>query len=321
MKLQNRSAECTDERFRCACVPPDEPMCPATNVVSGVIMSKSIAVLITCHNRKPSTLRCLDLLSKQDLPGGHFIDIYLVDDGSTDGTGEAVRESFPNVHLISADGSLFWSRGMYLAWQHAAQSDPDFYLWMNDDTFVLPGCIQQLLVTWNEYAARGKERCIVLASCRDPDTGVHSYGGVVREKRPDCFTPVLPDPTLAKECDTLNGNCVLIPKPTFQVLGFARRFQHSFSDADYGLFATRHGFPVVVAPGYLAECKPNPQWECRDYHNNWQNRSLSRKERWRLLLSRKGFPPIDFWRLLWAHLGVRALWYWPRPYLRVLLGR
>lgn len=284
-------------------------------------MTNCIAVLITCHNRKPNTLKCLDLLLKQDLPFGHRLDIYLVDDGSIDGTAEAVRKAFPEVRIIAADGSLFWSRGMYVAWQHAAKTDADFYLWLNDDTYLLPGCIQKLMATWSEYASRGKESCIVVASCRDPDTGRHSYGGEVRTGRPDCYDPVLPDPVSAKECATFNGNCVLVPKATFRALGFIRRFQHALSDTDYGLLAIRNGLPVVIAPGHLAECKSNPAFESPHHVSNWQNCALPRGVRWRKLVGRKGIPPMDYWRFLWTHARVRALWYWPRPYLRVLLGR
>jgi GT2 family glycosyltransferase len=284
-------------------------------------MSKCIAVLITCHNRQPRTLKCLDILLKQDLPTGLRLDIYLVDDGSSDGTSDAVREAFPEVHVIPGDGSLFWSGGMCVAWQYAAKADPDFYLWLNDDTYVLPGCIRKLFATWSEYAARGQEGCIVVASCRDPDTGQHSYGGVMRTGRPDCYAPVLPDPLSAKECVTFNGNCVLVPKAAFLIVGIMRRFQHALSDTDYGLLAARNGLPIVIASGHLAECKPNPATEFRHDDRNWQNPALPRGVRWPMLVGTKGLPPMDFWRFLWAHAGIRALWYWPRPYLRVLLGR
>ena len=40
-----------------------------------------IAVLITCHNRKEKTLKCLRTLYSQTLPAGAEISVYLVDDG------------------------------------------------------------------------------------------------------------------------------------------------------------------------------------------------------------------------------------------------
>jgi GT2 family glycosyltransferase len=281
---------------------------------------KSIAVLITCHNRKSKTLKCLENLSTQELPSDYRLEIYLVDDGSTDGTGDAVRANFPDVNVIRADGSLFWSGGMHLAWQHAAKADPEFYLWMNDDTYLLPKCLHTLLQTWKQYAAAGQERCIVVASCYDPETGKHSYGGeMTRGGHPGRPIAVLPDPQSPKVCETFNGNCVLVPRATFRVLGILRRFRHSISDTDYGLYATRHGFPVVLAAGYPAECVLNPIFECP--HSSWQNPALPRSDRWQLLLGRRGLPPLDWWRFLWAHAGIRALWYWPTPYVRVLVGR
>jgi GT2 family glycosyltransferase len=283
-------------------------------------MTGTIAVLMTCHNRKVTTLKCLGGLTEHALPSGYRLAIHLVDDGSTDGTADAIASEYPDVHLIRADGSLFWSGGMYLAWRHAAGSDPEFYLWMNDDTYLLPGAVKNLVHTWSEYAAVGRDRCIVVASCYDPQTGKHSYGGeMIRGAHPARPIPVHPDPHVARECATFNGNCVLVPRATFQVLGFMRRFSHSMSDTDYGLYASRCGIPVVVAPGYCAECELNPVFKCP--HSAWQDPSLPRIERWRKLVNRRGLPPMDWWRFLWAHAGIRALWYWPTPYLRVLLGR
>lgn len=34
---------------------------------------------------------------------------------------------------------------MYTAWQEAAKKDYDFYLWLNDDTFVYPNMLSTLL--------------------------------------------------------------------------------------------------------------------------------------------------------------------------------
>ena len=49
--------------------------------------TKNIAVLITCYNRKDKTLLCLESLFKQQGLGIDFsLAVFLVDDGSTDGT-------------------------------------------------------------------------------------------------------------------------------------------------------------------------------------------------------------------------------------------
>ena len=47
---------------------------------------KTIAVLLTCHNRKVKTISCLKSLYEATLPKGFSLEIFLVDDGSVDGT-------------------------------------------------------------------------------------------------------------------------------------------------------------------------------------------------------------------------------------------
>ena len=87
---------------------------------------QTIAVLLTVHNRKAKTLECLQRLYAQQPLEGYQVNVYLTDDGCTDGTPEAVRQQFPQVHIIHGDGNLFWNRGMYTAWQEAAKKDYEF---------------------------------------------------------------------------------------------------------------------------------------------------------------------------------------------------
>ena len=90
-------------------------------------MKSTVAVLMACHNRRAKTLSCLQRLFAQALPPSVRLRVYFVDDGSTDGTAEAVEVAFPEVTIIPADGTLFWCEGTRLAWRRASQADPEFY--------------------------------------------------------------------------------------------------------------------------------------------------------------------------------------------------
>jgi GT2 family glycosyltransferase len=274
-----------------------------------------LSALMTCHNRRASTVSCIAAFFSQELPPGWAPRVTLVDDASTDGTAEEVRARFPEVRIVGADGTLFWCRGMQRAWKHAAGENPDAYLWLNDDTLLLPGALRRLLEVWSGAKAAGMPATIVVGAVRDPGTGQYVYGGQRRAGRnPARVDPVGPS-TRVESCDTFQGNCVLVPRDVFERVGLIDSFQHGMGDTDYGLRAVRAGCRILVAPGYSAECPGNPK------RGQWLNRRLGRRERWRLLRDRKELPPGDWLKFMRRHGGFAWPLYFLSPYLRVLLGR
>ena len=218
------------------------------------------AVLITCHNRKPKTLACLAALFNQALSPEVTIEVYLVDDSSTDGTAEEVQQAYPQVKILQGDGNLFWNGGMRKAFAEALKQDYDYYLWLNDDTVLYPEALSTLLATSHYLVEQGDIHSIVVGSTQDPENGALTYGGVVQEYRwhPLRFRLVQPNET-AQRCDTMNGNFVLIPRKVAQLVGnLAPELIHYVADYDYGLRAKNQGCTVWVAPGYAGTCPLNP---------------------------------------------------------------
>ncbi len=264
---------------------------------------RRVAVLLASHNRKRQTLACLESLRRSEWPPGITCQVYLTDDGSTDGTREAVREAFPEVMLIEGDGTLFWCNSMRMAWNRAARDDPDFYLWLNDDTTLLPTALGQLFSTWEAVSEGGRKPVIVVGSTRDPDTKRHTYGGHRRIGRHPARLEPVPPADRPQECDTFNGNIVLVPRDVYARVGNMRPFAHSIGDTDYGLRARAAGCSVVIAAGYLGECRAN------DIGQRFVRLPFLR--RLRGVFGRKIFPPASWFRFYWHHAGPRALLYWP----------
>jgi glycosyltransferase involved in cell wall biosynthesis len=117
---------------------------------------------MTCHNRKLKTLLTLESLFKQTLTSEIALSVYLVDDGSTDGTSEGVQQKYPQVKLFSGDGNLFWNGGMRIAFSEAMKDEPDYYLWLNDDTVLAPEALNTLLATSGELFEQGEKKAIVV---------------------------------------------------------------------------------------------------------------------------------------------------------------
>src|SRR5689334_7452083 len=105
----------------------------------------TIGVLLTTRNRKEKTLTCIESLKRQRLPADVSLEVFLTDDGSTDGTVDAVRQAYPSANIFKSDGSLFWAGGMRNSWTHALKEDLDFYLLLNDDTTLTADAIAVLI--------------------------------------------------------------------------------------------------------------------------------------------------------------------------------
>ena len=215
---------------------------------------QNIAVLLTCHNRREKTITCLISLFEATLPEDFCLDIFLVDDGSTDGTATAVKKNYPEVNIIQGDGNLFWNRGMHLAWETAAKiKDYDFYLWLNDDVVLLKKSLKLLI-----EATCNNENAIVCGSMCSKYTSQVTYGA--RGLNDKLITP---DGKI-QECKIFNGNCVLIPSSVYSKLGnLDARYPHAIGDFDYALRAIKHDVKIFIASEFVGFCEKNaslPKW-------------------------------------------------------------
>lgn len=202
------------------------------------------AVLLTVFNRKDITIKGLHSLyeSIEALGDGYSFEIYLTDDGSTDGTSEAIRNSFMNIHIVQGNGHLFWNRGMLEAWKAALESDEtfDYYLWFNDDVLLYP---QALKVLFEANSKAGGNSIISGAFCSD--SGVVSYGGWIGDSIADVNDNL-------QEVDRVNGNLVLIPQDVYKKIGTLNpHFHHSYGDFEYGIRARKNNIPLYLTPNYV----------------------------------------------------------------------
>lgn len=240
---------------------------------------KKVAVLITSHNRREKTVRCLKCLSEaiRACPSVRF-DIFWVDDGSTDGSGAAVRSEFPDIQVIQGDGNLFWAGGMRKAWAAAAQFSYNGYLWLNDDTYVYPSA----LFVVAEALERFSDAIVVGTT---DESGRPSYGAYRG------YGFVLPDGTYQRlpEGCSWTGNFVFVPESVYAKLGnMGKAYRHGGADTDYAFRAKRSGVEVLIAPNYIGNCQRHQQVA------KWCARGLTLIERWKAYSSPKGAPLREY---------------------------
>lgn len=200
-------------------------------------------IIIPAHNRRALTLGCLDALQANgDLD---FADVVLVDDGSTDGTGAAVRAQFPRVRVLNGNGDLYWTGAIAFAMQHAETRHMEGPLfWLNDDCRprdkAIPTLTEMLL---------NKPASVVGPRCVDARTGMPVATGFIGR---EVFAP---GNAGRIQVQGLSGFCVGIGVTAWRDLGppDALRFPHYGGDTAYSLMAARRGFPVLLTGDAVVE--------------------------------------------------------------------
>ena len=134
-------------------------------------MKKNIAVVIAVHNRLEFTKRCLDALRLSSVL--HTIRPIVVDDGSTDGTGNYLIEHYPEVIIIVGNGSLWFGGATQLGIDHSLKNDQfDYVMTLNNDMFLRPGAIDIMVSAANSLTVVG-------AGYDEEDTGWFSTAGFI----------------------------------------------------------------------------------------------------------------------------------------------
>lgn len=218
-----------------------------------------VAIVIPVYNRRETTLQGLRSLSKIDKTGLD-VRVYIVDDGSTDGTADAVRRDFPDVHLVMGDGTLHYAAGTNRGITAAMEWEPDFVGTMNDDSIFHDQFLQRMV-----RAAQANPRSVVgalLLLWDDPQT-VFQVGQTWRTMNGGWHIPqqmtAFDFPQTPFEVECLVGNCTLIPAAAIKECGLMdeKRFKHGWGDAQYFMKMRKAGWKLLIDPKSYVWCEPN----------------------------------------------------------------
>src|SRR5580700_3233473 len=99
-----------------------------------------ISIVIVTWNGKRYAAECLDSL--QAYINDPSVEVIVVDNASTDGTPELVRDSYPGVILIRNEKNLGFAKGNNVGIQ---RSTGEHVCLINSDVRVHDGCIERLV--------------------------------------------------------------------------------------------------------------------------------------------------------------------------------
>ena len=200
-----------------------------------------IYVLLPIHDRRAVTERFVRCLVAQTDQRFHLV---LVDDGSSDGSSEMVRQLLPATTVIRGSGSWWWAGSLQRAYLWLRQRDvsaDDLVLIANDDTEFEPDFLANA-----REAMSGARRSLLLAQLHDRASGALVEVGVHVDWRTMRFTGVVEPERV--NCQATRG-LFMYAREFLELGGFhPRLLPHYGSDYEFTIRANRKGFALRSDP-------------------------------------------------------------------------
>lgn len=211
----------------------------------------SRVVAVVLHWRREEEIRaCLRALLASDHPA---LDVVVVDNGSTDGSGARIRRDFPKIEHLRSERNLGYTGGNNRGWRYALERGPvDHFLFVNDDALVEEDAVSALVARAEEepdvgavapkILERGRPERIWFGGgrlSRLRATGIH-----LREGETDATGS-----ERAEEVTFVTGCCLLVPASVMEELGgFEEDFFAYIEDVDLSLRLRRAGYRLWYEP-------------------------------------------------------------------------
>src|SRR5262245_1583425 len=113
------------------------------------LTAADVAIIVLNWNKRDVTLTCLDSLAAAALSGAA---VWVVDNGSRDGSVEAIRTRRPDVRIVSLPQNRGYAGGNNAGIRAALEAGAGAVLLLNNDTVVAPDFLAPLLEVLNTDA-------------------------------------------------------------------------------------------------------------------------------------------------------------------------
>lgn len=211
-------------------------------------------LIVLNWNGREDTIRCLESLAQIARPD---VAVVCVDNGSSDGSQQAISERFPAVTLIEAGANLGYSGGNNLGIRHALENGAAWIVLVNNDATVAPDVIDGF-----ERALKARPHAGILAGkvyfAERPST-IWFAGQRVRmllgySGRPRGYgRPDGPRYEQVQSTDRAVGALMALSREALEAVGLLDEELFAYvEDVELAIRVREAGFEVVFAPAARA---------------------------------------------------------------------
>lgn len=105
------------------------------------MMEKKLLVIIVTYNAMNWVKRCFESLRMSTVVN----DIFVVDNGSIDGTQDYIKNHFPDVIFNQSKANLGFGRANNIGLQYALKNGYDYVYLLNQDAWVMPNTFERMM--------------------------------------------------------------------------------------------------------------------------------------------------------------------------------
>jgi GT2 family glycosyltransferase len=183
-------------------------------------------------------------LRKQDYPRTR---IYVVDNGSDDGSVELVLKRFPEVKVIRMPQNLGYCMAYNLAMPYAFAEGCEWVIWANNDIRLEPGCLSELIrVALDEPRTGVVGPSFLTWEGEEPnDYMVGNHPHALPAMRRGSKDPI--------DVEWVEGSFLMVSRPCVESVGPLDPFLYFYwEETDFCRRARKQGWRVLLAPAALA---------------------------------------------------------------------
>ncbi|MGE8526718.1 glycosyltransferase family 2 protein [Chryseobacterium rhizosphaerae] len=107
----------------------------------------NVYIIIVTYNAIKWAERCFTSLKQSSVP----LQCIIIDNGSTDGTQEYIKNHFPEADFIQAETNLGFGKANNIGIEKAYQKGADFFYLMNQDAWLYQDSIEKMLDIYNHH--------------------------------------------------------------------------------------------------------------------------------------------------------------------------
>lgn len=205
-----------------------------------------ILVIVVTYNAMPWIERCLGNLRSSSIKP----DIFVVDNGSSDGTQNYIRVHFPEVLFYQSKDNLGFGKANNIGLQYALVNGYDYSYLLNQDAWVFPNTLEKLIDISKRHPEYGILSPMQMeANMEHLDTNFkknvckwQSSPNLLDDLYLQKKKEVIPVYSVMAAHWLVTSDCLM------KTGGFSPSFPHYGEDDNYQHRAIYHGFKIGIVP-------------------------------------------------------------------------